>query len=624
MASRGKTANINQMYVADFETCDSDTLYKVLDDGTKLYNQRVWLAGFMNLETMEPVYFTSLDDFMKAILSRGDNLNREYAFHNLKFDGSYIVPWLLKNNYKAVHHKPNPGEFSVLIDDRNNWYSITIQVTKKRRVTLWDSLKLFPTPLEYLHETYGTPTHKIHEDEAFYNAKRGVDHVPTPEELKYMENDLRVLAETLKAHIRLYGLRFKKTQASQSFYNFEQHFKAWKLRFPPLDEDVDAAIRSAYWGGIAYVNPMYAGKDVYNVDVYDINSSYPYQLAYNKLPYGHPVAYYGSGVNPDMSKFWVAEALVKFKLKPGKIPCIPTKAIVEGKPITWEHWLHDSEGIVRIRFCCIDYLTMLESYDLEIINWEWSICWAWKVHPEIQSFILKNNADKVKYRKMARETDDIELKREYLARSQKAKIDNNAFYGKFGEDIVKEGKTPYMDEDNQVWYRVDRYEVLSPGKRKFLPVAMATTAWGRRQLVTLANRLGDDFLYCDTDSIHMLRTGRPKIEKLAAKGEIRLSNLDLGAWDKEGEFDRARYLRPKCYYEEKYGQPPEVTLAGLPADKHSGPRSKRRSCITWDNFHIGLELPPEVTNKLATRRTPTGNKLVPVGFIITEKISLFI
>ena len=90
---------------------------------------------------------------------------------------------------------------------------------------------------------------------------------------------------------------------------------------------------------------------------------------------------------------------------------------------------------------------------------------------------------------MARETDDMELKREYIARSQKAKIDNNAFYGKFGEDIIKEGKTPYMDEDNEVWYRVDRYEVLSPGKRKFLPVAMATTAWGRRQLVTLANRL---------------------------------------------------------------------------------------------------------------------------------------
>src|SRR5690606_5794754 len=171
-----------------------------------------------------------------------DNTNREYAFHNLKFDGSYIIAYLLKNGYTCTHAKPKKGEFSVLIDERNNWYTITIQVTTKRRVTLWDTAKLFPMPLEYLHQLYGTPTQKIYEDEDFYNRVRPEGHIPTDEELKYMENDLAVLAETLNAHIKLYGLRFKKTQASQAFYNFEKHFKAWKLRFPPLDVEVDKLI----------------------------------------------------------------------------------------------------------------------------------------------------------------------------------------------------------------------------------------------------------------------------------------------------------------------------------------------------------------------------------------------
>lgn len=614
MASRGNTAQKSQMFVADFETCDSDVLYKINDKGEKIYNQRVWLAGLMSLEDMTMVYYNNLDDFMGHILGRGMNVNTEYAFHNLKFDGSFIVPWLFKNGYTVTKDKPNKGEFSVLIDYRNNWYSITIQVTTKRRVLLWDSLKLFPTPLEYLPELYGTPTHKIAEDEGFYNTKRGPGHTPTERELEYLKNDLMVLAETLNEHIRYYGLRFKKTQASQSFNNFEKAFPAWKLRFPPLTEKIDERIRPAYWGGISYVNPVYAGKDMYNISVFDINSSYPYQLAYKKLPYGSPV-FELQGEHPDMSKFWVAEVIIKFKVKEDKVPCIPLKAITENRPITRDLWVRDSEGLCKIRLCVIDYYNINDCYEYEIIEWKWAIHFAWKIQPEVAAFILKNNEDKVKYKKMAGEVDDVVLKQEYLTKSNRAKIDNNAFYGKFGEDIIKEGKTPYWEEwDEDVIYRLDRKDVLAMHKRKYLPVAMATTAWGRRQLITMANAAGSDFIYCDTDSVHMLSKG---VSKLNMAG-IWLSKTDLGAWDKEGEFDRARFLRPKCYYEENIGETPEVTIAGLPADPHTGPRSKNRSFITWDNFHIGLEVPEDKANKLGTVSTPTGNKLVPVSYKITD------
>lgn len=616
MASRGKYAKLKQMYVADFETCDAWE-----PKGDEIPNQRVWLAGHKNLETMETTVFTTLDDFMEDILSRGDNLNREYAFHNLKFDGSFIIPWLLRNGYRVTHEKPRTHEFSVLIDERNNWYTIQIQVTSKRRVLLWDSLKLFPTALEYLHNSYGTPTKKIHESEEFYNKLRSENHTPTPEELKYLENDLQVLAETLNEHIKFYGLRFKKTQASQSFYNFEQHFKAWKLRFPPLSNSIDKDIRKAYWGGISFASERYRGKDCYNISVYDINSSYPAQLAFKKLPYGKPLQKYGQGIHPDMSKFWVAEAIVSFKLKEDKLPCIPTKAIIEGKPVTLEHWLTDSNGLVRMIFCNIDYKTILESYEFEVLSWEWSIHFAWKVQKEISSFVLMNNENKVKYKKMASETKDPELRREYMARSQRAKIDNNSFYGKFGEEIVKRGKTPYLFDDDVV-YRVDREDTLKEGKRKFLPVAIATTAWGRRQLVTMANALVKYFLYCDTDSIHFLEEGNSIIKEKEKEGLFEIDPVKLGAWDFEGHFDRGRFLRSKCYYEEVIGEHPEVTLAGLPADAHSGSGSKKRSCCTWENFHIGLFIEGG-NGKLRTIRTPTGNKLVPCDFQISEKTPIF-
>ena len=51
MGARGRAPQLGQMYVADFETCDSDDFYKVDGEGREIYKQRVWLAGHRNLET---------------------------------------------------------------------------------------------------------------------------------------------------------------------------------------------------------------------------------------------------------------------------------------------------------------------------------------------------------------------------------------------------------------------------------------------------------------------------------------------------------------------------------------------------------------------------------------------
>lgn len=628
MASRGKTTQLDHMYVADFETCDADEVYKVDEEsGLKIYNQKVWLAGFKNLETDKSTYFYNLEDFMAAILARGDNVNTEYGFHNLKYDGSYIVPYLLQNGYEHSDQKPEPGQFSTLVDNRNSWYSITIQVTKKRRVLLWDTAKLFPTQLEYLHEVYFTPTKKIHEDDEFYSRKRPDGYIPDEREMMYFENDLAVPAETLRAHIERYGLRFKKTQASQSFYNFTQSFPFWKKRFPPLTDEQDEAIRLAYWGGISYVPAKKASKDYYNIGVYDINSSYPHKAAEKKLPYGTCVAEFGEGKHPDMSKFWVAEALVTFKLKKDCLPCIPKKAITEGEIIEdndedLDKWLDDSNGIVRMSFSCIDYETMSMSYDIKIRRWCWSLHWAWKVQREVAKFVYHNNDLKVKHSKLAKQETDPEQKAYHMTVRNRAKIDNNSFYGKFGEDIIKEGKTPYWEEEDgkmTVVWRTDRYEVQGDRARKFLPVAIAITAWGRQQLVQMANHLGEHFLYCDTDSMHYLLEGQEKIDKAVQTGIFEVDPERLGAWKLEAEMTRGRYLRSKCYMEETKKGEREATVAGLPADPHTGAFSKQRSCLNWDNFFIGYVVPPEKANKLRTVKTPTGNKLLPTGFQIKEK-----
>ena len=635
MAKRGKHAQLDHMFVADFETGDTDETYRLdVDTGKPIKYQKVWLAGFKNLETMESTYFYDLDSFMEAILSRGDNKHTEYAFHNIKFDGSYVIPWLLTHNYKSTNEKPSPGEFSVLVSDRNQWYSITIQVTKRRKVLLWDSNKLFPAPLEYVPDIYSTPTKKVREDADFYTKHRPEGYIPDERDITYFENDLQVPAEALNAHIDLYSLLFKKTQASQAFYNFEQVFPAWKFRFPPLTNDQDAAVRPAYWGGISHVPKHVASNDYYDIGVDDINSSYPFQAATKKLPYGNCIAEYGEGKHPDMSKFWVAEALVEFTLKENALPCIQARALSEGRDIDdADKWLEKSPGIVKMTFCSIDYQTMQESYDLKLWGWCWSMHWAWKVQREIAKFVHKNNDIKVKYSKLAKlekakgKDCDHEKLAYYNTMRNRSKIDNNAFYGKFGEEIIKEGKTPYLEKDeegkdNVVW-KVDREDEANERSRKFLPVAIAITAWGRQQLVQMWNILGEHALYCDTDSLHYLMSGHEKIDKATADGIFEVDNEKLGAWKLEGRMSRGRYLRSKCYMEENEKGEIEATVAGLPADKHSGQFSKKRSCLNWDNFFIGHVVPLEQSNKLRTVPTPTGNKLMPVAFTIKEKETLF-
>lgn len=625
--ARGTTTQLHNMFVADFETCDSQVTYKIDNvTGDPVKYQKVWLAGHKNLETMESKYFTSIDGFMEDILARHNNTHREYAFHNLKYDGSYIVPWLFKNDYEVAEGKPQPGQFSVLVDNRNNWYNITIQVTKRRKVTLWDMVKLFPMPLEYLPDLYGTPTQKIREDQDFYTKVRPEGYTPDERDMKYFENDLQVPAEVLNKHIDLVGLRFKKTQASQAFHNFEEMFPAWRWRFRALDTEVDRKVRLAYWGGISYVPGHKASKDFYNVGVYDINSSYPHKASEHKLPYGHPISMYEDGTHPDMSKFWIAEALVEFDLKSkDHLPCIPLKAITEGDPIEqkqdYDKWITTSNGVAKMKLSNIDYETIQESYNFKVVRWCWSIHWAWKKHREVKKFVYKNNDNKVKYGELARKEKDPHQKAYYKALRQRAKIDNNGFYGKFGEEIVKEGKTPHFDEDTEeIEWATDRKDEASEYNRKFLPVAIAITAWGRQQLVRMANLLGEHFLYCDTDSIHYLvEGGQAKIDQAIKDKEIEVHPEKLGAWDFEGNYTRGRYLRAKCYMEEKPDGTIEATVAGLPPDPHTGAHSKSRSCLNWDNFYIGTVIPPEQTNKLRTYRTPTGNKLLPTSFKINEK-----
>ena len=80
-------------------------------------------------------------------------------FHNLSFDGIFIIDYIMKNGWKWVEGKPGEMEFSTLIDKMGKFYTITINVhgvvTEIR-----DSLKKIPMPVAAIAKAFGLPEPK--------------------------------------------------------------------------------------------------------------------------------------------------------------------------------------------------------------------------------------------------------------------------------------------------------------------------------------------------------------------------------------------------------------------------------------------------------------------------------
>ena len=212
--------------VADFETCYTSE---------EKENVRVWAWGLLDYQTGEYSEGTDISTFMDKILT--DKRVYDIGFHNLKFDGSFIIPRLFKLGYKYIPNKDfmdkwqngddMTGYFTHNITVMGQWFSITIAKEKQANkstpafVHIWDTFKLFPKKLEEIGIQYNTGVQKIKEDSEFYDRIRPIGHRLTTEELEYLKADCQVLASALRQQFERYGTIYR-TQASKAFYFFKQ------------------------------------------------------------------------------------------------------------------------------------------------------------------------------------------------------------------------------------------------------------------------------------------------------------------------------------------------------------------------------------------------------------------
>ena len=199
--------------VADFETS---------------YNKEqnrawVWAYGLYKINTNKFVCGGSINAFMREIFSRPTS---KCYFHNLKFDGRFILFWLLKHKYKYVKAVTRPREYTHLIDDTNNYYSITVGYIRNGkfcRVTFLDSFKKLPSSLDKISKDFDMGFSKLEMDYSIEREEHYLEHNPNAPEYDYLKRDCEILRRAIEITEKE-GMK-KMTIGSNALFEYKEILK---------------------------------------------------------------------------------------------------------------------------------------------------------------------------------------------------------------------------------------------------------------------------------------------------------------------------------------------------------------------------------------------------------------
>ena len=498
---------------------------------------------------------TSIEGFLEHVVRMAENRVLYVYFHNLEFDVPFIIRHLLRqgavnlDTWSQVELDKGCEEscFKTLIGCGETWFELEWypkgkkakgdKRTRRPRIIFRDSTKHLNHKLSALGEMVGLPKHEMSEED--YSRVRPVGYSPTAEEIEYVEQDVRILSKILDHidwksrtlsssvwkifldNLPVYGS--PKRLAKGCGCNPRKNFDSW---FPELDSIENSILRAAYFGGLCRLNPKFRAREISIPGrVYDINSMYPSVLLEEALPYGEPIYYEGRGL-PDEG-LWVAHVVVQVSLKRGGVPCIrvgddrllPNPDILEA-------------GELGLTLTSVDYALYQEMYDLQLLDVSW--CYQFRsIKGLFEPYIKLFRALK------------IENARGSVARFQ-AKQYLNRLVGKFGVNphimantiaLDKEGKIEYLP----LYLPKDRGISRDPRVKKhgYLPLALFVNAYGHARMARAIMLARGRFLYCDTDSLHVL--GDFPVPGLS------IHSTTFGCWKLEHRFEGAFYNRPRQY-----------------------------------------------------------------------------
>lgn len=551
--------------VADFETT------------TDPLDTRVWSWGMDTLKRNNWVYGIDIKSFMDHI----SKFKSIIYFHNLKFDATFMMDWLLKNGYThSTQRNLKSGQFSTLISDMGFMYSMKVSWLRGQTTEFRDSLKKFPNmSVQRIAKTFKLPISKGDID---YHSERPVGYQPTPEEWDYVKRDVHIICHALEATFDAGMTKLTVGSDALSDYKAITGKANYGLLFPVFGQHMDTEIRRAYRGGFTYADPRFSGRVIGGGVVLDVNSLYPYVMYDRLIPYGTPNYSFGRVEATPARPLTIFSVTFTAKLKHGHIPCIQIKG---NSQFSATEYLTEIKEPTELMVTNVDWDLYQEHYDINILHYGGG--WSFMATKGMFADYID------KWSKVKAESTG--------GKRELAKLNLNSLYGKFASRTQILSKVPHL-EDDRVKYHSGVEDTKSP---VYTPAGVFITSWARDLTIRAAQTNYDVFAYADTDSLHLLTPEPP--------ANIHIHPTDLGAWKREYDFDAALYIRAKAYLE-RHGasefnasmgiEPGTYTtrIAGLPTSVSE--KLTFADCVDGAIFH----------GKLSPRAVPGGLVLVDVPY----------
>lgn len=609
-----------QIYACDFET----TTGSFANDYTK-----VWSFALDRVGEFRPEIYGSIADFWKFCGDPETGTEKRLYFHNLKFDGEFILysainemgfTTALDDSTGSMRKARNLIEKEIVyaIADTGQWYFIAF-IYKGCRVEIRDSLKILPLTLEQIGKNICSHYKKSTMN---YDDKTSLDDC-TPADIDYIKNDVLVLSEALDKLLVLHGeetpfgavhsltiggacwQRFKQSNYGEN-KNIAIHLDKTELdKALAGSETMDEYIRKGYRGGYCYVDETKQGITIDKIGfVADVNSLYPYVMCYKYsgfvYPYGKGI--YQQGEVPEKmldndSYYFYARIIVSFRIKPGYVPTVQKKntyMFLSNQYLT-DSRIYDSKTgkhigeyqKIELTLAKDDYILFFRHY--EILSFEALDYISFMTGSGICDEYIENLA-KIKIE--ATETGNKGVR-------TISKLFQNNLYGQFAKGDNSSFKLATLDPETQAL----TYEFIEEHNKKVNNIAIgaAITAHARYYQISTIQNNRDIFCYSDTDSLHCI--GAP----IRFHGEIDKSKY--GAYDIEHIWYRARFVRQKTYIEELEDGSYNICCAGMTQKQ----KDYFASHYDFEAFKPGLTI---VGGKLQPQRVRGGVILKEVDFTI--------
>lgn len=550
----------------------------------------------LNAEKVNFYVHNLLYDFKPFIIDLITRYNASQLF-DTTYEKTMINPFnrkkekltLIKKEFDLEH---KPFTYSVTLKKGQlynaTFYGNNVKTVTKRKyvkykpieINFFDTLKIAPYTLQKCCSAFlGL---ELPKDGLDYNKIRNIDDELTHEEKVYIYNDVFGLSEVVKKLIiNGFWVNGKKVQytkltnSSQSLSDYKdtlledyrnkqncfnddltfeidntltlngffrkeedeyQKEILFKTLFPPQNYFIDRFIRQSYYGGLSTVHfdnvEKYSKYKNKIGQVFDVNSLYPFIMQDKLLPYGHPI--FSEKPYKNKSKtfkenypLYIQEIIIyDMKIKRGKMPFVQVKGDknFNGREVISENInLRGEKQTIKLVLCSPLLELLFENYNVTSYKLGCHLAFRgtkdlFKNYLEFWGEIKKSSTG---------------------ANREIAKLRQNALYGKFGTSGDVE-KTEIQVIDGKFTVVHTHEEMVSDN----IYVAMSSfiTSYAKQYLVTSINANYKNFLYCDTDSLHLFGT----LEEV--KG-LFIDDKTYGAWKHELTFNDFRYIGSKRYAE---------------------------------------------------------------------------